>query len=352
VPEPEHTGRRGVGCVAMSEAAAQQPLGSECCSIALFAPSPVLTITVERGADQPEIHLHAGGQGYWVARMAARLGAEVRLCAPLGGETGAVLRSLLPGDGVRLTAVEVGGPNGAYVHDRRGEGRIEIARTSSARLRRHELDDLYGVALAAGLEADITLLTGPRGQEVLPPETYRRLCRDLRGNGRRVLGDLSGEAMEAALDGGLDLLKISDQELVERGLLQGKETPDVLRVAELLRGRGAECVVISRRDRPALALAGERPLEVRGPSFTPMDEHGAGDSMFAGLAVGIASDLEIEEALRIGTAAGALNVTRHGLGTGRPEEISRLAAQVDVRPLAPDQPPAGGGGRSAAPTAS
>ena len=50
----------------------------------MFAPSPLLTITIEPGADRPEVHLHAGGQGFWVARLAATLGPEVTLCSALG----------------------------------------------------------------------------------------------------------------------------------------------------------------------------------------------------------------------------------------------------------------------------
>ena len=71
------------------------------CSLAVFAPSPVVTITVEAGStEEPDIHVHAGGQGFWVARMAARLGGRVTLCVPLGGETGTVLGSLLATEGI------------------------------------------------------------------------------------------------------------------------------------------------------------------------------------------------------------------------------------------------------------
>ena len=41
-------------------------------SLVVLAPSPLLTITVEVEHDtREELHLHAGGQGLWVARMAA-----------------------------------------------------------------------------------------------------------------------------------------------------------------------------------------------------------------------------------------------------------------------------------------
>src|SRR5581483_11719386 len=37
--------------------------------IAVVSPSLWLTVTIEAGAGGPEVHLHAGGQGFWVARM-------------------------------------------------------------------------------------------------------------------------------------------------------------------------------------------------------------------------------------------------------------------------------------------
>ena len=59
--------------------------------ICVFAPSPVLTVTIERSPEgDPELHIHPGAQGYWVARMANLLGCHVRFCAPFGGETGRI----------------------------------------------------------------------------------------------------------------------------------------------------------------------------------------------------------------------------------------------------------------------
>jgi 1-phosphofructokinase len=80
--------------------------------ICVFNPSPLFSVTIEAGADgDPEVHFHAGGQGFWIARMVNRLGARALLCAPLGGETGVVLRTLIQHEGIALKAVPA---NGAY----------------------------------------------------------------------------------------------------------------------------------------------------------------------------------------------------------------------------------------------
>jgi 1-phosphofructokinase len=311
-------------------------------SLTVFAPSPVVTITVEQGSRrEPEIHIHAGGQGFWVARMAARLGARVSLCAPLGGETGEVLKSLLAADGITVLSIPVSSSNGAYVHDRRRGEREEIAQTASPALARHELDDLYGVTITSGLESDAVLVTGPRNEGVLPAGIYERLCRDLRRNDCRVLADLSGEVLGEAVRGGVDLLKVSDEDLVAEGRLADRDRDATAEVAHRLHDAGASSVLISRGREPALVLSEGRVMAVDSPHFTPVDEHGAGDSMFAGLGLALGAGLPLETAVKFGAAAGALNVARRGLGTGHLREVVTLAEQVRVEPLEPAQPGAG-----------
>lgn len=303
----------------------------------------MLTITVERG---PDIHLHAGGQGFWVARMAARLGAEVRLCVPLGGETGQVLASLLASNGVQVESVAVESANGAYVHSRTDGGRTVVAETASPALSRHELDDLYGATLSAGLDSDLVLLTGPRNPGVVPADTYGRLTADLKLNGRSVLADLSGEAMWSAIHGEADLIKTSDEDLAAMGILKGEGVAGAAAAAQRLRAEGAANVLITRRQDPAVASLGERLLAITGPRFEPLDPHGAGDSLFAGIGVGLGGGLSIEDALRVGVAAGALNVTRHGLGTGHAREVSALAPRVRIEAV--DPAPVAAAGEAAA----
>ena len=58
--------------------------------VCVFDPSPILTVTIEAANDDgdAEIHLHAGGQGFWIARLLAELDVDVVLCGAFGGESG------------------------------------------------------------------------------------------------------------------------------------------------------------------------------------------------------------------------------------------------------------------------
>ncbi|MGC2372392.1 MAG: PfkB family carbohydrate kinase [Solirubrobacteraceae bacterium] len=305
-------------------------------SLVVFAPSPMLTITVE-AADTPEqeIHLHAGGQGFWVARMAALLGAEVALCCALGGESGAVLRGLIARENVELSSVECAAANGVYIHARHDGEREQLARTESKRLSRHEADELYGLALSAALDAGVALLTGVDPPTVLDSEIYRRLAGDLRDNGVKVIADLAGSSLKAALAGGVDVLKISEEEVLGEALAHSSDVEDLLKALDGLHEAGAETVLISRAEQPALVLdgTGGRYLQLTGPRVETLEPRGTGDSMFAALGASLASGQALEPALRLAMAAGCLNATRHGLGTGTHQQIEQLSRHIEIKRL-------------------
>jgi 1-phosphofructokinase len=311
--------------------------------VVVLAPAPLLTVTVESSTRGDEIHFHPGGQGVWIARLVASLGVESILCSTFGGETGQVIEALLKGWGIEVRPVSAEGWNGTYIHDRRSGKRVIVAQNDVNPRSRHDVDELYGVAFAAGLEADVVVLGGPettrvaRGEvpEAVPIEIYSRLARDLRRNGVTVVVDLCGEVLEAALGGGVDVVKVSDEELEVTGEVPDTSTGSLVEAMKRLRSRGAEAVVVTCAERPILASIGNTIYELRSPGVDPIDDRGAGDSVTAGTTAALASGSDLIDAVRFGAAAGALNVTRRGLGSGSRREIELLARHVEVTELRP-----------------
>ncbi len=302
--------------------------------VMVFAPAPQLTVTIEQHHDEPELHVHPGGQGIWQTRMITVLGAKVTLCTAAGGEVGRVLSPLLselPGVTLRLVNREHG--SGWYVHDRRGGSRQEIAERPGNPLSRHELDELYNLTLAEGLRAGIAILSGPAHPSVIKPEVYGRLAADLRANGCQVIADLCSRHLAAVLEAGISVLKISHEELIADGLAADNSTESLTRALIKLHENGAETVLVSRADMGALALFNDAIYSVALPRLTPAEHRGAGDSMTAGVAATLANGGAMDEAVRTGAAAGALNVTRHGLGTGHVDAVRVLTERVRLTPI-------------------
>ena len=310
-------------------------------TVVVLAPSPLLTVTIEDLAGEPDIHVHPGGQGIWQARMLTSLGVRVVLCAGLGGESGDVLEHLIPGDGLELRAVRLGSRNGGYVHDRRDGDRTVVAQAPGGPLDRHEHDALYELALTAGLEHGTVLLSGPHDDRVVPAELYGRLAADLQANGTLVAVDLSGDRLTAALRGRPALVKVSHEELLDDGRADSAEPADLAAALRALRADGAGTVVVSRAADPALALVDDDVVAVHMPPLEPAEPKGAGDSMTAGMVAGLARGDSPVDALRVGAACGALNVVRRGLGTGSADAVAALADRIEIVACTADGTPAG-----------
>jgi 1-phosphofructokinase len=302
--------------------------------VTVFGPHPLLSITIERlGTDEDDIHLHAGGQGVWVARMAGEMGADPILCSFCGGETGRLLRPLLETMPGEVRCVETASASGCYVIDRRSGERQIVAQRWSEPPSRHETDDLFSLTCAAALGSEVLVVCGPVPQDAFPLELYRNLVADVRAGGTKVIVDLSSPRLDSALEGEPDIVKLDAWQLAE--FVSGPVSePEQLRAgAEAVLSRGGRSVLVTRGGEPALVLRNGSAWELAPPSFDGGAPEGSGDSMVGALAAALARGLDWEQALRLGAAAGAANFLRHGLGTGSRSVVDELVERVELRPL-------------------
>jgi 1-phosphofructokinase len=300
--------------------------------VMVFGPNPYVSVAIESimgDAEGDEVHFHAAGQGVWVARAASGLAAEVMLVTTRGGEQGTMLAALLADEPFAATFVNVAGEGASYIDDRRGGERTRLAEHAPDPLSRHEVDDLYGAALAAGITADVAVLCGTGDQDRLPTDFYTRLAHDLRVSQTPVVADLAGSYAAAALGGGLDVLKMSEAEAIG---LEGDEGDDLRAVAERLVHRGARRVVVTRGGAPAIAVDENGARELHVPQLAAADHRGAGDSMTAAMAIGLVGDDPWKDVLAWAAATGAANVTRHGLGTSSDAEVRAIRALASISP--------------------
>lgn len=310
--------------------------------VVIFAPSPMVTVTIEDHVDGSDLHVHAGGQGVWQARMLRTLGVRVTLCATLTGELGRVAAGLIADLDVELATVTRDGRGAGYVHDRRSGERNSIVEQEGDPLTRHDLDELYATTIREALGADLLVLSGPADDETLPDDVYRRLAADAGAAGIPVVVDLAGPRLDAAVAGGVHVLKVSDEELVESGHADDDDQDGLLAAARKLREAGARHVLVTRADHPSLLVGSDGEWTIQVPRMEAVDPRGAGDSFTAAMTAALIEGEEPAEAVALGAAAAALNVTRHGLGSGDGEAIRRLRAQIRVEPVDAGRPTRGG----------
>ena len=312
-------------------------MGNQQHTVAVLGPVLYLTVTIEStSSGEDEVHIHPGGQGFWVARMLKHLGERPLLCGPVGGEAGKVFIGLLGQFRLDMSPIEIAHRSPVVITDRRSGEREVVADSPPVSLERHEIDDVYGRFLDRAITVGFCVVTG-QPDEILTDQFYRRLGHDLAAGGVTVVADLHGPELWSFLEGGpIEVLKVSNEDLHGDGMLDNVSDQAAQRDAlRKLTEAGARSVVLSQQDRPSLATIGGEWFEARGPELEPADHRGAGDSMTAGLAAALRQGLDAEETLRLACAAGAANVTRHGLGSADSELIPGLTEKVDVSKLTP-----------------
>jgi tagatose 6-phosphate kinase len=175
--------------------------------------------------------------------------------------------------------------------------------------------------------SEIAVLSGsvPRG---FGEDVYAQLVRALAAAGLRCLVDASGGLLMAAAEARPFLVKPNREELE---VLVSGAVDGVLSAAHSARGlcaRGIEIVVVSLGAAGAILASGGRVCHAVAPARPARNTVGSGDCLLAGIAVGLARGLALDEVLRLGVACGTANTMSDEHGYVRREHIDEVLPQV------------------------
>lgn len=271
-----------------------------------------------------------GGKGMNAARVAAALGARALLVGIAGGAAGRSITRGARAQGIRMDAVHVDaesrtctlivdpGRRETVINEPGPEVGAETVEALAARIR------------ARLARAEVVVLTGslPPG---MPPGFYAGLVRE--AGATPLILDTSGEALRLALEAKPYLVKVNRKEL--EGVVRRSLTTQgaVQAAAGELVATGAQRVLITLGADGALLAATEGQWVLIPHPVQPMNAVGAGDSLTAGLAVGLLKNLPLLEAARLGMAAAAADVTTLLPGTVDASLVAGLLPGVTANAL-------------------
>lgn len=277
--------------------------------------------------------IYPGGGGVNVARVAARLGADVELIYPAGGATGQLLRRLIDREAI---------PNIAIPLDEETREDFTVLETTTGEEFRFVLPgpQLSENEWTLCLRAITGLQTRPAyivASGSLPPgapaDFLARIARFAKQLPCRFVVDSSGEALEAALAEGVHLVKPNLRELKELVGEIGDDAESLIDAARILiQERKSELVALSLGERGGLLVTRDEAWIADSPAVTAVSTVGAGDSFLGALLWGLDAGLPMADAFRYGVAAGAAAVLEPGTALARRADIERLAGEVVVRP--------------------
>ncbi len=279
--------------------------------------------------------LRPAGKGVNVSVMLSVLGQASAAAGLLGEGDVPAFEAFLGGFGVRPAFVPLPGRCRINVKLVETEaGQVTDINPAGPHASMDDLEALAGRLLA--LAPRIVVLSGS-----LPPglsaDTWSILLRRLAEDGRQILLDTSGAALEAALPAGPALIKPNRAELSD---LLGRPLLDrdaLIAAAAEVQARGIARVIVSDGGAGALFALPEGMFWASPPKVTLTTTVGAGDAMVAGLTAAVARGLDAEATARLATGCAAAAVSRDvgGAGGGVPTlaDIERLAAAAQVQRL-------------------
>ncbi len=277
-----------------------------------------------------EVHWCASGKVINVALALARLGAPVEVLATIGGATGEAIRSEVAAAGVTGHWVMTATPTRVCTTllDGTSAGVTELVENTAAATS-PELEELITCYQRTARVAQLVVLTGslPAGA---PVNFYREL---LRSTNCPVILDFRGPELWAALESGPLLVKPNREELARTVGRELTTEHAVWGAVDELHGRGAQWVAISDGAGPLLVSGPGQRFRLIPPLVESMNPIASGDCLSAGTAWGIGAGLGMREALQLGVAAAAENVTQLLPARLDPRIVRQRAATVRVETL-------------------
>jgi len=270
-----------------------------------------------------------GGGGVNVSRVVRELGGESIAIYAAGGPTGDAYQQYLRAEGMTGTVVPIAGnTRESFTVDETGTG--EQFRFV---LQGPTFDEKEWRACLAAVEEAITPGCYLVGSGSLPPgvphDFYARIARLATKRDARCIIDTSGEALVAALEEGIFLVKPSGRELAEFTGADLSTDDEHAAAARVLVERGdAEMVALSLGDHGAILASASGVTRLSVPEVVVQSTVGAGDSFLGGFVTRLAQGRGVEDAFRTAVAAGSATVMTPATELCHREDVERLEAEL------------------------
>ena len=287
-----------------------------------------------------------GGKGINVSRAIRELGGATTAFGLAGGCAGYMLKSLMAEKGIPFEAVELPQESriNVIITDRSDRTQTRIS-AAGPRLPLADVELLINRVLNYNPPPEWWVLGGtlPPGA---PNDLYVRLIRELEARGARCLLDADDEALRLGVQAKPFLIKPNEYE-IER--LVGRSLPDeaaLLEAAREIVSGGVQVVAVTLGRKGALVVTARRAYRASAPAVDVRSKVGAGDSFLAGCVLALSQGRSIEDALRLGMAAGTAAVMNEGTQLCRKEDVERLVPGIKVEPVELPPPRAAAPARS------
>lgn len=275
------------------------------------------------------VYAEPGGKGINVARVIALQGVSVLATGFAGGSNGDFIERGLTRQGIAHDFVKIEGESRICLNIMDQDGVSTELLEPGPVIAGQEMEAMRQKLALLAARAKVVAFSGslPAG---VPKSFYAELIGIAQRQGALVFLDTSGEALMQGAEAKPYFIKPNEDEVAqwlghsikdENALMQG-----LLRLNEA----GIPCISVSMGAQGSLAAFHGVCYRVYAPKVDARNAVGSGDAYVAGMAIGTAQGLPVEECLRLATASGTANVLTARAGYVEPEDVKRLLGEVVV----------------------
>ncbi|TCS81818.1 1-phosphofructokinase [Tepidibacillus fermentans] len=274
----------------------------------------------------------AGGKGLNVARVIKQFGEDVLTTGFIGGKNGEFILEQLTEQGIKNDFIQI-----------TGETRNCIAILSKDVVQTEILEsgpkvtseqiELFLQKYERILQDSSVLVASGSLPEGVPESMYYELIIRAKKKGKPFILDTSGSALREGLNASPFLIKPnkSELELLMNRPIESEE--EIIKAAKEISQNGVEFVVVSLGSDGAIIIHKDLGYKVKIPKIEVKNPVGSGDSMVAGLAIGLYKNYGIEDMLKLGVACGTANAMEIGTGQIRKANVESMFKNVKVEKI-------------------
>jgi ribokinase len=270
----------------------------------------------------------AGGKGANQAVAASRAGGDVSFISCVGNEYGEESIEGFRNDGINVEYVkkdpEVATGIALILVDKNGENSISVVSGANLSLTVSDIQNARQIIQ----DADVLLM-----QCEIPIEVVEEAAKVASSAGVTIiLNPAPAQPLSDELLNCVSILTPNESETELLTDLEVKNDKNAFSAAAMILAKGVEVVLITVGPKGALLATKDETDLIRGYPVEAKDTTAAGDVFNGALAVAIAENKPLHEAIQFANAAAAVSVTRIGAQPSAPEreEIEDLMKQTPI----------------------
>lgn len=279
-----------------------------------------------------EVQYTPGGKGLNVSRVIRIFKEPVIATGFLGGLSGQFIEEKLEELEIESQFMEIGNNTRSCIAILSNNGSQTEVLEPGPEISKNELDSFYKTYSELMDKCKVVCASGsiPRNT---PKEVYKELIKIAKDKNKKFILDTSGEALKEGIKGSPYMIKPNKEELEAIIGHPIEREEELIKGLKTLAKYDIELIVVSLGAKGSIIYYNDGIYKVIVPEIGVINPVGSGDSMVAGVAVGLVKNYDFEKMVKLASACGTANVMEKETGKVDIDNVEKLMEDIIVEKI-------------------